>query len=364
MRSRISCRALALLASLTPVLTAQSMVAGRTSAEWRQDLQHPQPLVRLAAVDALLRFEAGDAATVRELTMLVRDPARDVRRSALRGLGLAGSSARSAIATIETAWHTDDDEVARDAAHALLAIEPARVQRFVGALRSASPAQRVRGADALAGAMPRTRVAIHALRDALRDEAADVRGAALRALSVLDPSPGRTTAHRLRDALVAEVRAPELLTDAASVQRAADALVLLKRGGTHAGHARAVLAALLHDAPPALRTQAAQCLAVNDDGVRVLDRALVTGDAATRGAVAAGLAHRGLGRVTLRATTDSLRAPGFVTRDTARAREILSVVGRVASPTRQLRRTLDALRRDSVARPLVDATRTRLARDP
>jgi HEAT repeat protein len=165
------------------------LVAGRTQADWRDDLSNPQPLVRQAALEALAQFSDVTSATIVYLTPLIGDPDAAVRRTAIRAIGHGGKAAKRASPALWRAWRDDDPLVSADAGIALISIGDDNIAQFRRRLSVGDARDRARAAAALANAGPAARNAIHALRDHVTDDDPRVRGATLTALAALDETP-------------------------------------------------------------------------------------------------------------------------------------------------------------------------------
>ena len=96
------------------------LVAGRPEADWRDDLRNPQPIVRQAALEALVQFSDVTSQTIVYLMPLIGDPDVAVRRTAIRAIGHGGKAAKRASGALWRAWHDDDPNVSADARLAAL----------------------------------------------------------------------------------------------------------------------------------------------------------------------------------------------------------------------------------------------------
>ncbi len=337
------------------------LVAGRTEADWRDDLRNPQPIVRQAALEALAQFADVTSATITYLTPLISDPDVAVRRTAIRAIGHGGPAAKRASAALWRAWRDDDALVSADAGIALVQIGEENIRLFRHRLGVGEPRDRARAAAALANAGPAARAAIHALRDHLRDDDPRVRGAALAALTALDETPGATTATLVGRSLARELSDSPQLGDGDAVARARSALALLLRAGRQSAGAQRPLKLLLWDGPAPLRAAAAQVLGkLGGAGDEALILALAAGDAPVRDAALTGLLSDRERRRALRPVVDTLRAMDPA-RDTARARALVDAIGFVAVRNRDVDRALShALDKAPALAPAVTLARRRL----
>lgn len=339
-----------------------ALVAGRTVAEWREDLSNPQPLVRQAAVEALIQFpDAGDA-VLGYVTPLISDPDVAVRRTAIRAIGHGSRSARRAMPALWRAWRDDDALVSADAGIALVRLGDDNIGRFRAQLSAAEPRDRARAAAALANAGPAARNAIHALRDHVGDEDGRVRGATLSALMALDATPGSRTASLVGRSLSRELGISPQLDDAESLARARLALALLARAGRDARDARRPLQVILWDGPSPLRQSAAQVLGrLRSDGDKALATAIAAGDGAVRDAALQGLLVERERRRNLNVVVDSL-ARIDPDADTSRTRVMVEAIGYVANRTRDVDKAfMRVVQLSPGFAPAVAAARRRLA---
>jgi len=317
-----------------------ALVAGRSEAEWRDDLRNPQPIVRQAALEALAQFPDVTGATITYLTPLIGDPDVAVRRTAIRAIGHGGKAAKRATPALWRAWRDDDALVSADAGIALVQIGDENIRLFRRRLGVGEPRDRARAAAALANAGPAARDAIHALRDHLADEDPRVRSAALAALTALDETPGAKTATLVGRSLVRELSESPQLAGGDAIARARAALGLLLRAGKQATGAQRPVKLLLWDGPAPLRPSAAQVLGkLGSAGDEALLVAMAAGDASVRDAALIGLLSDRERRRAMRPVLDTLRAIDPA-RDTARTRALVEAVGYVAVRTREVDRAL------------------------
>lgn len=355
---------LAILAMQPVAVRAQDrspLVAGRSEADWRDDLRNPQPIVRQAALEALAQFSDVTAATVSYLLPLVGDPDVAVRRTAIRAIGHGGRAARKASPALWRAWRDDDALVSADAGIALVQISRENIDLFRARLSLGEPRDRARAAAALANAGPAAKSAIHALRDRLDDEDPRVRGATLTALAALDERPGTRTATLVGRSLARDLGDSPTLDASDAIARGRTALSLLLRAGKDAKGARRPMQLILWDGPAPLRQTAAQVLGkIPGDGDKALDIALAAGGPLVRDAALQGLLVNRERRRTLPAVLDTLgrTEPGA---DTARTRALVEALGYVGARSRSLDRALNrVVQRAPVLTPVVALARRRL----
>ncbi len=356
------CLAFALVGSAT--LAAQDrapLVAGRPEADWRDDLRNPQPIVRQAALEALVQFSDVTTTTILYLTPLIGDPDVSVRRTAIRAIGHGGKAAKKASPALWRAWRDDDPLVSADAGIALVQIGDENIRLFRNRLGVGDARDRARAAAALANAGVAARNAIHALRDHVGDEDARVRGATLTALVALDETPGKKTATLVGKSLARELSDSPQLDGSDAIARARSALTILTRAGRNASGAQQPLQLILWDGPAPLRANAAQVLGkMPGDGDKALARALAAGDERVREAALLGLLADRSRRRALPAVVDSLQKMDPLA-DTARARVFIEALGYVGTRNRSLDRALNrALQRAPSLGPAVTLARRRL----
>ena len=317
------------------------LVAGRPEADWRDDLRNPQPIVRQAALEALVQFSDVTSQTIVYLMPLIGDPDVAVRRTAIRAIGHGGKAAKRASGALWRAWHDDDPNVSADAGIALVQIGDENIRLFRDRLGLGDARDRARAAAALANAGVAARVAIHALRDHVGDDDARVRGASLTALAALDETPGATTATLVARSLLREISESPLLEDGDAVLRARTALLILARAGKTSKGALRPMQLILWDGPAPLRTSAARVLGkLPGDGDKALALAIAAGDVRVREAALQGLLADRSRRRQLTAVVDSLRQidPAL---DTARTRTMVEALGYVAIRNRNVDHALD-----------------------
>lgn len=338
------------------------LVAGRSEADWREDLSNPQPLVRQAALEALVQFANVTQATIAYLTPLINDPDAAVRRTAIRAIGNGGKQAKGASAALWRAWRDDDPLISADAGIALVRIGPEHIEKFRGRLSVGDARDRARAAAALANAGTAARGAIHALRAHVTDDDPIVRGAVLTALAALDETPGKTTASLVARSLARELIDAPQLDGADALARVRTALVLLSRAGTGAQVALRPMQLLLWDGPAPLRQSAAQVLGkLGRSGDEPLARAVAAGDANVREAAIRGLLVDRERRRSMKIVTDSLTAINPMA-DTARARAMIDALGYVSAAGRDVQRALDrALQRAPTLAPAVALAKRRIS---
>ena len=338
------------------------LVAGRPEADWRDDLRNPQPIVRQAALEALVQFSDVTTQTIVYLVPLIGDPDVAVRRTAIRAIGHGGKAAKRASGALWRAWRDDDPNVSADAGIALVQIGDENIRLFRDRLGVGDPRDRARAAAALANAGIVARMAIHALRDHVGDDDARVRGAVLTALAALDETPGSATATLVARSLLRDITDSPLLDDGDAVLRARTALTILARAGTHAKGALRPMQLILWDGPAPLRASAALVLGkIPGDGDRALSLAIAAGDARVRDAGLQGLLADRSRRRALPAVLDSLRQidPAL---DTARTRSMVDALGLVAVKNRSVDAALDrVLQRAPSLAPNVILARRRLS---
>lgn len=356
---------IALTLGRPPVAEAQDrapLVAGRPEADWREDLRNPQPIVRQAALEALVQFADVTSATILYLTPLIGDPDVAVRRTAIRAIGHGGKAAKRAAPALWRAWRDDDPLVSADAGIALVQIGDEHIRTFRNRLGVGEPRDRARAAAALANAGVAARPAIHALRDHVSDEDPRVRGATLTALAALDETPGSKTATLVGRSLARELSDSPQLDGSDAIARARTALSLLARAGRHAGGARQTLQLILWDGPAPLRPAAAQVLGkIPRHGDKALSLALAAGDERVREAALLGLLADRNRRRELPAVLDSLKSIDPAA-DTARARVMVDALGFVATKSRELDRALTrTLQRSPALAPAIALARRRLS---
>ena len=363
--SRIAVVLTVALALITPAADAQRrqpLVAGRTVAEWRDDLSNPQPLVRQAAVEALVQFPDATDAMLAFVTPLISDPDVAVRRTAIRAIGNGSKAARRAMPALWRAWRDDDALVSADAGIALVRLHDDNIRQFRSQLSAPEPRDRARAAAALANAGPAARNAIHALRDHVSDEDGRVRGATLSALMALDATPGTRTASLVGRSLLRELGASPQLDNAEALSRARLALALLARAGRDARDAQRPLQVILWDGPSPLRQSAAQVLGrLRRDGDDALAIAIAAGDAGVRDAALQGLLVERERRRDLKIIVDSLAriAPDA---DTSRTRAMVEAIGYVGNRDRGIDKAFARVVQLSPAfAPTVASARRRLA---
>ena len=363
--SRIAVVLTVALALITPAADAQRrqpLVAGRTVAEWRDDLSNPQPLVRQAAVEALVQFPDATDAMLAFVTPLISDPDVAVRRTAIRAIGNGSKAARRAMPALWRAWRDDDALVSADAGIALVRLGDDNIRQFRSQLSAPEPRDRARAAAALANAGPAARNAIHALRDHVSDEDGRVRGATLSALMALDATPGTRTASLVGRSLSRELGASPQLDNAEALSRARLALALLARAGRDARDAQRPLQVILWDGPSPLRQSAAQVLGrLRRDGDDALAIAIAAGDAGVRDAALQGLLVERERRRDLKIIVDSLTriAPDA---DTSRTRAMVEAIGYVGNRDRGIDKAFARVVQLSPAfAPTVASARRRLA---
>ena len=357
--------ALLLVALPSPPVQAQDrtpLVAGRSQADWRDDLSNPQPLVRQAALEALVQFAEVTSATVVYLTPLIGDPDAGVRRTAIRAIGNGGKAARRASPALWRAWRDDDPLVSADAGIALIRVGDANIEEFRRRLSVGEARDRARAAAALANAGPAARHAIHALRDHVTDDDARVRGATLTALAALDETPGSKTATLVARSLGRDLSDSPRLDGADAIARARTALTLLARAGRDARGAQRTLQVILWDGPAPLRQSAAQVLGrIGSDGDKALMLAIAAGDAFVREAAIQGFLADRERRRPLRVLLDSLGQIDPAA-DTARTRSMVEVLGYVGQKSRALDRALTLVaQRVPTLGPAVTLARRRLS---
>lgn len=355
---------------LVPVAPAKAqgsadglLIAGRTEADWREDLQNPQPIVRQAALEALAQFSALSEGTVLGLLPLLGDPDIGVRRTAIRAIGHAPARAiRRARPALWRAWHDEDALVSADAGIALVHGGSDAVREFIAVLERGAPRDRARAAAALANGDDDARTAIHPLRDRLADRDPRVRSAALSALDALDATPGKRTATLVGRALARELMDSPELASPDAIARGRLSLLLLARARNDARNAARPLQLILWDGPAPLRPQAAEVLGtIRGVGDDALAAALAGGDAFVREAAMKGLLADRDRRRPMRAIVDTLRAMR-VNDDTLRARQLVDALGLVAKRDRHLDRTLSSLLRSApFLAPAIQVARRRLA---
>lgn len=357
----------ALLLSALPVHAAHAqervpLVAGRSQADWRDDLSNPQPLVRQAALEALAQFSDVTSATIIYLTPLIGDPDTGVRRTAIRAIGNGGKAARRASPALWRAWRDEDPLVSADAGIALIHIGDDNIKEFRHRLGVGDARDRARAAAALANAGPAARNAIHALRDHLSDDDPRVRGATLTALAALDETPGSKTATLVARSLARDLSDSPQLDAAEAIARARTALALLARAGKQAKGAQRTLQVILWDGPSPLRQSAAQVLGkIAGDGDKALMLAITAGDGLVREAAVQGFLADRERRRPLPVLLDSLGRMDLAA-DTARTRTLMDVLGYVGEKNRTVDRALTrvAQRVPSLA-PAVTLARRRLS---
>ena len=356
---------LALGSAIPTAATAQDrapLVAGRPEADWRDDLRNPQPIVRQAALEALVQFSDVTSQTIAYLVPLIGDPDIAVRRTAIRAIGHGGKAARRASSALWRAWRDDDANVSADAGIALVQIGDENIREFRNRLSVGEPRDRARAAAALANAGVAARIAIHALRDQVADDDARVRGASLTALATLDPTPGSTTATLVARSLLREISDSPLLDDGDAVLRARTALAILTRAAKNAKAALRPMQLILWDGPAPLRVNAAQVLGrIPGDGDVALSLAIAAGDASVRDAALQGLLADRSRRRPLTAVVDSLRQldPAL---DTLRTRVMVDALGYAAIRTRDVDTALDrVVQHAPTMLPAVTLARRRLA---
>jgi hypothetical protein len=355
----------ALLAGTVVTATAQAPGAsllGRPVADWIDDLESPQPVVRQGAAEALARAGRDAAPAVPRLVALVVDLDPGVRRTAIRTLGALGPLAARSERALWVAWRDDDALVAADAGIALVAVQPATIARFRTLLDSSDARTRGRAAAALARSGRPSRATIHAVRARLADDDARVRGAALAALDALDARPGRATAQRVGDAILRETTTLPLLADVDAAARVQVALRVLARARRDAAPAVRPLQRLLWDGPVTVRDDAARVLGrTGGAGDAALALALAGGDASLRATALAGLLADRERRRDLAPVVDTLRRLPLPI-DSARAAALVDALGYVARRSRGVERTLAELqRRAPVLAPHITDARRRLA---
>jgi HEAT repeat protein len=145
------------------------------------------------ALEALDRHPAADRALVREVAVIVRDPAHPRREQAFAVLGSLGAAAKPGVPALVAALSDEADEIRAAAAEALWRAGPAAagaVSALTRALKDRSPRVREYAAWALGAVGPEGRDAIPALREALADPEPFVRHHARRALRELARSKG------------------------------------------------------------------------------------------------------------------------------------------------------------------------------
>ena len=356
--------ALALITPAADAQRSQPLVAGRTVAEWRDDLSNPQPLVRQAAVEALVQFSGVTDAMLASVAPLISDPDVAVRRTAIRAVGNGNGSkaARRTMPALWRAWRDDDALVSADAGIALVRLSDDNIRQFRKQLSTPEPRDRARAAAALANAGPAARNAIHALRDHVSDEDGRVRGATLSALMALDAAPGTRTASLVGRSLSRELSASPQLDNAEALSRARLALALLARAGRDARDAQRPLQVILWDGPSPLRQSAAQVLGrLRRDGDNALAIAIAAGDAGVRDAALQGLLVERERRRNLKIIVDSLAhiAPDA---DTSRTRAMVEAIGYVGNRDRGIDKAFARVVQLSPAfAPTIAAARRRLA---
>jgi HEAT repeat protein len=327
----------------TPVVAQERapLVAGRAEADWRDDLRNPQPVVRQAALEALVQFADVTSQTIVYLVPLIGDPDTAVRRTAIRAIGHGGKAARRAASALWRAWNDDDPLVSADAGIALVQIGDENIRSFRDRLAVGEPRNRARAAAALANAGTTARLAIHALRDHVGDDDPRVRSACLSALAALDETPGRTTATLVARSLLRDISDSPLLDASDAVLRARTALAILARAGRHAGGALRPMQLILWDGPAPLRSSAALVLGkIPDGGDTALSLAIAAGDSLVRDAALHGLLADRSRRRALTTVLDSLQHIDPQA-DTSRARSMVEALGFVATHTRAVDRALD-----------------------
>jgi HEAT repeat protein len=176
------------LASLY-VLETLGPEAAPAAGEVVRALRDRDPFVRWGAARALGRMALkGEAAgkAVAGLAPLLKDDNADARLGAAAALQRYGAAARGAVAELSAAVKEGDDEVRLRAIAALAAIGPEAgkdaVAALVKALQAGEPDVRAAAAGALGQVAPGDKAAREALRKALDDPDAEVRGAASAAL--------------------------------------------------------------------------------------------------------------------------------------------------------------------------------------
>ncbi len=338
------------------------LVAGRPEADWRDDLRNPQPIVRQAALEALVQFADVTSATILYLTPLIGDPDIAVRRTAIRAIGHGGKAAKRAAPALWRAWRDDDPLVSADAGIALVQIGDEHIRAFRDRLGVGDARDRARAAAALANAGVAARPAIHALRSHLGDEDGRVRGATLAALLALDETPGSRTATLVGRSLARELSDSPQLDGAAAVQRAQAALTLLARAGRSAKGAQLPLQLILWDGPAPLRAGAAQVLGkIPGGGDKALSLAVAAGDERVRESALAGLLVERSRRRPLPAVLDSLKRIDPAA-DTARTRAMIEVLGYVGEKHRDVDRALTRVQqRVPTLAPAIALARRRLS---
>jgi hypothetical protein len=338
------------------------LVAGRPEADWRDDLRNPQPIVRQAALEALVQFADVTTSTIVYLTPLIGDPDIAVRRTAIRAIGHGGKAARRASPALWRAWHDDDALVSADAGIALVQIGDENIRQFRDRLAVGESRDRARAAAALANAGVAARIAIHALRDHVNDEDSRVRSATLTALSVLDETPGSKTASLVARSLLRELSDSPTLDASDAILRARTALTLLTRAGKDARSAQRPMQLILWDGPAPLRTAAAQVLGhIPGDGDKALALAIAAGDARVREAALQGLLADRSRRRALPAVLDTLKHLDPAA-DTARTRVLVDAIGYVAVKDRNVNGALDrVLQLAPALAPVVALARRRLS---
>lgn len=366
MRFLASSLTLAILLVSSPALAVgqdrSPLVAGRSEADWRDDLSNPQPLVRQAALEALAQFSDVTSATIVYLTPLIGDPDVAVRRTAIRAIGHGGKAARKAAPALWRAWRDDDALVSADAGIALVRIGEEHIRTFRTRLKLGEPRDRARAAAALANAGPSAKDAIHALRDQVTDEDDRVRGAALTALAALDETPGSKTAVLVARSLARELSDSPKLDDGAAILRARTALTILTRAGKNAKGATRPLQLILWDGPAPLRQNAAQVLGrIPGDGDKALSLAMAAGDQHVRDAALQGFLIDRERRRALPVILDSLSRMN-PNADTARTRSLVEVLGYVSTRSRSLDKAFNAVaQRAPALLPAVTLARRRIS---
>lgn len=338
------------------------LVAGRPEADWRDDLRNPQPIVRQAALEALVQFADVTDATILYLTPLIGDPDVAVRRTAIRAIGHGGKAAKRAVPALWRAWRDDDPLVSADAGIALVQIANENIQEFRKRLGLGDSRDRARAAAALANAGVAARNAIHALRDHVSDEDSRVRGATLTALAALDEKPGSRTATLVGRSLARELSDSPQLDGSDAIARARTALSLLSRAGNDAKGATQPLQLILWDGPAPLRATAARVLGkIPTAGDKALSLALAAGDERVREAALIGLLADRSRRRALPAVLDSLKHIDPA-KDSARARSFVEALGFVASRSRDVDQALTrTLERAPALAPTIALARRRLS---
>jgi HEAT repeat protein len=180
-----------LVCSLEPVFRPpgadkeEGVYRGEPLSYWLDELQARDPAMRQEAVEALRLIGPRDPRVLPALAGMVQDPDPAVRKRAVYALRRMGSKAKPAVPSLVRALEDEDREIRLMAAYALGHMQlkdESVIIALLPMLKDEYPKVRQAMLQFLGDLGPAARVALPAVRQALDDPDADVRGEASEAL--------------------------------------------------------------------------------------------------------------------------------------------------------------------------------------